>query len=313
MNNATSQTSAKVLMLWPDASEDIPSIIAENYADLVCIDSLYRPANTITRVIRKVLSILNLSTLHFCEKWIEQIALFDMIIIHANPINRSIPKMLRKRGYKGRIIYWWWNPVHMSISPNKINRQDCELWSFSEDDCREWNLQHNSTYYFLHHKTHSSYSNKKILFCGQDKGRYAQLQHLKQKLSTIGYESDFLIIKDSTSPKEGDFSPYIPYRQMVSRICEDYAIVEILQEGQTGMSLRVMESLFFGKKLISNNHTLEQEPFYSKKNIFILGKDNISELKLFLETPMEKTSPDLKEHFDFSTWLQRFNITNNKV
>lgn len=308
-NTATSIAHAKVLMLWPDATEDIPSIIAENYSDLVHIDSLYKSTSTIIRAVRKVLSILNISTIIFCNKWIDGIHYYDKIIIHANLINRSIPKMLRQKGYKGRIIYWWWNPVHMSISPNKINRENCELWSFSEDDCTKYNLKYNSTYYFLKKQGLHNTSNKKIFFCGKDKGRYTQLQLFKQQLSMLGYESDFHIIKDNTSPKDGEFSSYLPYRQMVSHIYNSYAIVEILQDGQTGMSLRVMESIFFKKKLITNNCTLKQAPFYNKHNIYILGQDDILELPVFLKTPMTEYSTNWVEYFDFKAWLQRFDNT----
>ena len=306
MNNDTNVPHAKILMLWPDATEDIPSIISQNYKDLIHIDSLYKKSNLAKRFIRKILSILNLSTIPFCGKWIERIHDFNTIIIHANIINRSVPRMLRKREYKGRIIYWYWNPVHMSISPQLINRNYCELWSFSEDDCIKYNLQHNSTYYFLNNNISNKSTTNNIFFCGKDKNRYNQLIQLKLILSQIGYNADFAIIQDKTSPPDGIFSSYMSYHQIISRINESCAIVEILQEGQTGFSLRVMESIFFQKKLITNNNSLVNAPFYNRRNIFILGIDNVDDLSSFLKEPFEKSQINWIEYFDFKNWLQRF-------
>ena len=296
-------------MLWPNINEDIPSILINYYSDIVEINNLYKKSNSIQRIIRKISSDLGASTGIFLESWKKDMNKYDMIIIHANRINRTVPKHLRKLGYKGRIIYWFWNPVSNCVNPQKVDRKYCELWSFDKKDCESYNLKYNSTYYFSRIAAKCNGDNRSVFFIGRDKGRYGFIKELEDRLNKLGFVTDFNIIKDETSAAGNQYNKPLPYFEVVNRIKKSFCILDVVQKGQVGLSLRPMESVFFEKKQLTTNKEIKNEPFYNKNDFYIIGgiEDNDDKLKSFLSGAYVKQSEKILKYYDFENWIQRFN------
>ena len=301
----------KTLMLWPDASEDFPSIITQYYSDCVEVKSLYKKAGRFKRAIRKAMAYTGLSTELFLDSWKKQVNEYELIIIHANLINIMIPSYLRNIGFKGRIIYWFWNPVLRSVNPNIINKDICELWSFDKEDCKKYSMKYNSTYYFGRMICKNSYlpATNLAFFIGRDKERYNYLKKLEFRLNLLGCKTEFLIIRDHSSRKNGSYCEQIDYKEVINKIKMSKYIVDVSQKGQSGLSLRSMESLFFMKKYITTNAKIRDEAFFKKSNIYILNDqcDNNERLSSFLELPYSPVQQNVIEYYDFYNWLKRFN------
>lgn len=60
-------------------------------------------------------------------------------------------------------------------------------------------------------------------------------------------------------------------------------ILDFDKKQQSGLSMRTIESMGAGKKIVTANKNLKIEPIYTPDNIFILGDDKIEELKIFLD------------------------------
>ena len=69
-----------------------------------------------------------------------------------------------------------------------------------------------------------------------------------------------------------------------------------------------MEALFFEKKLITNNKDIKNYDFYNPSNIFILGENNIEDIKEFINKPYEKVEQKIIDYYDFEQWLSRFEV-----
>jgi 1,5-rhamnosyltransferase len=78
----------------------------------------------------------------------------------------------------------------------------------------------------------------------------------------------------------------------------------LVETGQTGVTLRIVESIVNGIKLITNNSRIEGYDFYSPDNIFILGKDNLEDLPVFLDKPYKPLPSSLIEEYfvDFGVY-----------
>lgn len=299
---------SKVLMLWPDITEDIPKMIDKNYHEIVDIKNLYNTkySGKISRTVRKILSVMNLSTYFFFDDWVNRMEEYDIIIIHANQINRTVPRTLRKKGFDHRIIYWYWNPVCNSISPKKISRKYCELWSFDVNDCKKYDMKYNSTYYFNCLNAIENDVIYDMFFIGRDKGRYETIRCLESEIQSMGYSTNFMIIKNATSPSFGMFSKFLPYKDVIDFVKKSKCIVEFNQEGQMGLSLRVMEAIFYDKKIITNNHSIKNEVFYDENRIFIINDYNHKDIKKFINLDYCKIDDSIKEYYDFKNWISRF-------
>lgn len=64
------------------------------------------------------------------------------------------------------------------------------------------------------------------------------------------------------------------------------AAFDFANHAQSGQTMRMMESLCAGKKIITNNHWVKQEPFYSPDRIHVFEGTDFSGVPAFLATPI---------------------------
>jgi len=228
--------------------------------------------------------------------WKNSLDKYDLIIIHASELTRTIPKWIRSKRRDVRIIYWYWNPVNVKSLPSLINDEKTETWSFDADDCKKYGMKQNIQYYYDSKETIEPRIEYDVYFVGHDKGRKDQLDNLAKLFKENGITYRFDII--------GENEPNIPYVEVRNRIRKSKAILEINQIGQIGCTLRALEALFFQKKLITTNMSVKNEKFYNKNNIFILNNDNCN-LDDFIKGQMIDTS-DIKKLYDIDAWLRGF-------
>jgi hypothetical protein len=143
-----------------------------------------------------------------------------------------------------------------------------------------------------------------VLFVGKDKGRAPMINDLEHTMSEMNIDTYFYIVNDKALA--GNHRPFVPYEEYLTLLSKSKSILDIVQPGQNGLTLRPMESLFFRKKLITNDPTIKTREFYKPNNIFIIGEDNVDGLKQFLATPFEDIPADIVKHYDIDSWLKRF-------
>lgn len=98
----------------------------------------------------------------------------------------------------------------------------------------------------------------------------------------------------------------IKYEVYLQELNKSKTILDVTNQNQDGLSLRVMEALFFNKKLITTNDSIRNYDFYKKENIFIL-KDGFEQgLKEFLKIPYCEVEKDIKEYYSIENWVARF-------
>lgn len=80
-------------------------------------------------------------------------------------------------------------------------------------------------------------------------------------------------------------------------------IFDIPHEGQTGLTMRVFESIGAKKKLITSNSNIQYFDFYNKNNIYILGDSIDSEdFEEFLNTEYEDLDNDIYFKYSITNW-----------
>lgn len=258
------------------------------------------------KVLRRVSYKLGILQEHWFGEWKQKMENVDIVIIFAS--NEPSPiRYIRNNFPHIRIILWYWNPVFKSISPKNLPDNHFERWSFDRSDCSEYSMRFNSTFYFDTITLPKSNLFYDIVFVGVDKGRRKALDIIELEFKSLGLDSYFYIVDDDSRKRgyKGDFGP-IPYTRYLSLVAESRAILDYVQPGQDGMTLRPMEALFFKKKLITNDPGIEKEDFYHPSNIFILGKDDVNDLNEFLRRKNSPINPEIRSKYDVLGWLDRF-------
>ena len=193
-----------------------------------------------------------------------------------------------------RQILWIWNPVSSIMgSPLQfkfylylLKKAGLEVWTFDQNDALKYGIRYHPQIYSrkLSQSSHSVKQSYDAFFVGQDKGRLSFLKSLKNIFDSIGLVLKLHIIRDdNVIYKHEDLfllaSKPLGYDEYLNELNRSNCIIEIVQSGQSGLTLRSLEALFFGKKLLTNNRSIIEYDFFLPSNIFIID-DVINEKEL---------------------------------
>ena len=99
---------------------------------------------------------------------------------------------------------------------------------------------------------------------------------------------------------------YISYEEYLEYVKKSRCIIDIYQVGQSGLTRRPLEALFYNKKLLTNNPWIVEFDFYQKSNIFLLQELNIAEIQKFMQQPSTLIPDMVKMKYDIHSWLEKF-------
>lgn len=232
------------------------------------------------------------------DDWKKEIDDYDTVIVADTGNTFAVIKDLKKHYPKKRIINWYRNPVKKSAPIIKDASKFCEVWSFDQHDCEEYNLKFNPQFCMKR----GDYCEREIeydaFFIGVDKGRLNILITLEEELNKLGLRTKFCIV--------GYNNERLTYKKVVEEISKSRIIVDIQSVGQDGFTLRPIEALIYGKKLITNNSKIRNYDFYNPNNIYIIDGDNPYSLSEFIRCPFEVLNQEVIERYCLEGWINRF-------
>jgi len=291
----------KILIIYNSVSFFSKLIKKKGYS----IFPTFRSVNFLGKVFRRISIMLNVRVSFWYDDWKRHAESVDVILVFASRKYDHIEYLAKKYPLK-RIIVWYWNPVFRCFNPNDLNYKNIEYWSFDLEDCKKYTLKYNTTFYFDNIDFSKNVPiSSDVVFLGKDKGRSEKLKEIENELEEMGLLTNFYIVSDLSKGHENP-KKFIAYESYLKMIIESRAILDYLQDGQIGLTLRPMESVFLNKKLITNDLNVINEDFYYKENVFILGKDNINDLKKFIEDPFVEVPWSIVSKYEFSNWINRF-------
>ncbi|ELD5872748.1 lipopolysaccharide biosynthesis protein [Escherichia coli] len=131
-------------------------------------------------------------------------------------------------------------------------------------------------------------------FLGRDKGRLQIINELADRLTALGCKLDFNVVKDKTSSPTSKYliEKQLPYEENINRTLNANIIIDITKENQSGWTLRILEALFFNKKLITNNINILGSEIYSESRFFIMGHDDWNKLEYFINSSVKSMDYD---------------------
>lgn len=233
----------------------------------------------------------------------------DKIIVFDSGTSPEYLNWLCNKYSDQRIILFFWNPVtHYRF--DDLNPK-VEIWTYSEKDSLKYKLKLNTQFYFdvLAEEAERCTptvpsAHPKTLFIGREKGRSGALRELQNKLTAAGAEVTLQLVQ---APRHLAHlrEKTVPYREIVKLITQTDVILDYALDPEAGLSLRPMEAMFWGRKLITNNTRILSMDFYHPNNIYVLGKDSrsLEEFFRYMPQPVEKT---VRDRYRLSSWLKRF-------
>lgn len=234
--------------------------------------------------------------------WKHHIREYDKIIIFDYGWSKEITSFIKKYNPKCKVHLFFFNTISNSYHQMILKDKNIDkLWSFDQKDVEKYGLNFNTPMYakeYVDCFPIIEFPENDIIFVGKAKERISLIENIEEKCKEKQLKTDFTIVK---SEKD-----YVAYEDYVRRIMNAKCILDITNEGQTGLTLRFMEALFTNKKIITNNQYIKAYAFYDPANIFVIKNDDIEGIDKFLRCPGKDISKENIDYYDLENWIKRF-------
>ena len=83
-------------------------------------------------------------------------------------------------------------------------------------------------------------------------------------------------------------------------------LLEIVQDNQSGPTMRTMEAAFLGCKLITNRKSAVQDVFYHPSNTLIIEEGESYDFQAFIKSKYVDYSEKIYETHNINNWWRQF-------
>ena len=148
-----------------------------------------------------------------------------------------------------------------------------------------------------------------LFFVGQAKDRVDRIVNiydmaLRESLSCYFYCTNYNDKSNFYSSKNIFYDKYLKYETVICKIKSSKAVVDIMQQNSTGITLNICDAIFFNKKIITDNLNVKFEPWYNPNRIYLIGEEDRT-ITDFLLMPMNDFSDTERYYFSLSRLIDR--------
>ena len=186
-------------------------------------------------------------------------------------------RFLRKKYNFKKFVLFLTDPYEKANSVPSLDKMKENydlILSVDYNDCKKYGFIYRENCYskVVYEEKKEFYSD--IFFIGNAKGRLDLLHEIYRICVDSGLHPVFYIVG---VPDEEQIYPGIFYnKRLPYPVAAEYAantkiLLEVLQEGQSGLTLRTQEALTYGKKLLTNNFLIKELACYDPCNIHVFS------------------------------------------
>jgi hypothetical protein len=245
----------------------------------------------------------------------------DVLVIKGEALSPKLIEQLRVAMPQARFTLYYWDSYRNmpKDSPRKVSLFD-KCFTFDPEDAQ---MDHRLNYrplFFV--DDYASLPRVKpdidLLFLGTvHSDRYAILRRLSQalppgvRLETILYFPSRLVyaVRRVCDPHfwrarrdEFTFQP-LNKSDIQTLISRARVVVDIERSVQCGFTMRTIEMLGAGKKLLTTNSKVAEADFFNSNNISIIDRRRPAVSSTFMESAYEPPSAELLKRYSLSGWL----------
>lgn len=223
---------------------------------------------------------------------------------------------LHRKYPQAHIVYWLRNALFVEgyrsgITPDNIQKflelqrkLGFRVITFDKGDCRKYNLLYAPQVWPMKELERQQKTTEKvrikydIFWYGKDKGRIPKVLEMKKVCDSQKLTYWFKIVKAFGKKYTSNLNwllidDGVSYAEYVKKMLESRAVLEIMQEGQNGLTARPIEAMRLRRKLITNYKGIREYDFYCKENVFILGIDDPHNLSDFIHSPYKELPQEI--------------------
>ena len=185
------------------------------------------------------------------------------------------------------------------------------LITYDDEDAAKFNIIRSPDVYVAVKSILSTLDGKKstdVFFVGKAKNRLDTILYFFEYFRERGITTDFSIIGVPEGKRkyedEINYSRKLPYLEVLQRIMNCNCILDIIQEGSKGFTLRIFESIVYNKRLITNNTNLRESYLYDSANMRVIEDSDSIDTEFIRNRETVSYDDRLKERLSLEHFLQ---------
>jgi hypothetical protein len=239
--------------------------------------------------------------LHYTKilKNTENVSFDYLFVIRGYMIDISFIKSFKKMNPKAKTIMYQWDSNKTNNFGHVLDEFD-NIFSFDYEDCENFNIHYLPLFYT---NDIAEINNKQsiveydfFLMGTYIPERYEALIKLKNYLKTTNYTlKSHIYIPVTSLLKEILLNKakidlnivstrHLARNEYLKLLLTSKIVVDISNNNQTGMAMRVIEALALGKKVMTSNKNIIKEPFYNANDILIFDTNYPNIPESFVKT-----------------------------
>ncbi len=196
----------------------------------------------------------------------------DQFIVHEHRLVLETLQGLNGSPAASRISIMMRNPVDPKGKTlpiiQRLQTAGCGVWSFDGADVERYGWQAYRQFIEVLPSVAAVLPVYDFAFVGRNKGREVVLDVLQTRLTEKGFSVCLDIRSDSMQGQK----VHVTYVEYLQKSLSARCIIDINQAGQAGLTLRPLEALVYGRKLLTNNPEVMKQAFYHPDNVFVLDE-----------------------------------------
>ena len=196
-------------------------------------------------------------------------------IIFGNAVLSMIDDgFIRKLNSKPNVnlILYFSDPVDSDfarLAKVRANRNEFKyIFTFDPDDAKKYGYTLMRSIYSASDVEPDESRKSDICFIGENKGRQQKLEAIYDACEKNGVNCNFrmTLVEEAEQNKTGIiYNERVSYLQTIAEAKATNCLLEILQQGQSGVSFRYYEAVCYNKKLLTNNPDIVNLPYYDDR------------------------------------------------
>jgi len=235
----------------------------------------------------------------------------EVIVVFDTDIWLQSIEYLVNKYDKTKVVVWYWNIVKNETLLNLCKRHAHKVCTFDMGESEKYNIGLHNQFYWINPDGESENLDAiyDVVFVGRLKGRLSKLEEIYTALLSQGIGVYFYVVKDSRADKSTVFDlkdTFLSYNDVCNLISNSRAILDVVQPGQEGMTLRALESVFWQKKLITDNINVRKEGFYNDGNVIFIQDLLIDNILIhdFLSRDGVRNEREILQKYGLDQWLR---------
>jgi hypothetical protein len=234
----------------------------------------------------------------------------DILVLRPDLIVAHLP-WIKKHGHRF-IAYYWDSFARFPAGKNTIPFFD-RFFSFEPQDVKEYRLLFLPNFFYDDEpEQKDSITSFDLAYIASYDKRFSTLQRILASLEPVNLKTNIRILapahvvaKNKNKTKIHWLHDPLPRHEAIKIISNSKTLLDIAQPGQEGLSFRIFEALYSGKKIITTNRAVAQYDFYNSQNFFVWQDEGLIPPVDFFTTPYRPIPKAIIEKYSLENWIKQ--------